>query len=250
MVRTKSLEGLTWCEVTEYLKRDDRLLLVVGSCEQHGRHLPFTVDAIIAEEIGTRAAGVSGVLMAPALKYGMSLHHMSFPGTLSLRPETLVLVMGDILDSAHRHGFRRIAVLNGHGGNRAALHSAGISQVYAWSDLELKVIHWMDDPQVVALVERLFSGGREYHASAVETSCMLAIDAERVQMKQAKCSAAVRNVTQIGPQTWRRLYPYGAAGIDPRLGTVVAGTEILDTAARAVCEHLKDWKQSTRRSQK
>lgn len=111
-----SLDRIAWPQVEEYLRRDDRLLLVIGSCEQHGPHLPFTVDVMITWEIATRAAKTTGVLIAPPITYGMSLHHMAFPGTLSLQPETLILLLKDLLFGAHRVGFRKITIVNGHGG--------------------------------------------------------------------------------------------------------------------------------------
>ena len=106
------LAELSWPEVAEYVQRDDRLILVVGSTEQHGRHLTFATDVWTPWEIAQRVSETTGVLLAPPLNYGMSLHHLGFPGTLSLRPRTLSAVVVDLLESAYEHGFRRILVLN------------------------------------------------------------------------------------------------------------------------------------------
>jgi len=113
------LEECGWLDVQEYLQHDDRLILVIGSTEQHGRHLVLGTDVWQAWEIAARLSERSGVLLAPPVSYGMSLHHLGFPGTLSLRPQTLSSVVADLLESAYEHGFRRILLLNGHGGNDA-----------------------------------------------------------------------------------------------------------------------------------
>jgi creatinine amidohydrolase len=136
------LDRIAWPQVADYLGKDDRLAFVIGSCEQHGPHLPFTVDVAVPWEIATRAARTVGVLLAPPIAYGMLLHHTAFPGTLSLRPETLIAVLRDLLLCAQRAGFRKIAIVNGHGGNRAALHSAAMSSLFDLPDLQVKVIHW------------------------------------------------------------------------------------------------------------
>ena len=115
------LEELGWPDVVEYLRHDDRLILVVGSTEQHGRHLTFATDVWQPWEIARRVSDQTGVLVAPPVNYGMSLHHLGFPGSLSLRPQTLSSIIADLLESAYGHGFRRILILNGHGGNVAAI---------------------------------------------------------------------------------------------------------------------------------
>ncbi len=235
-----SLDRIAWPQVEEYLRRDDRLLLVIGSCEQHGRHLPFTTDVTVPWEIATRAARKTGVLIAPPITYGMSLHHMAFPGTLSLRPETLLLLLKDLFLCAHRAGFRRITIVNGHGGNRAALNSSAISCLFELTDLQVKIVHWWEDPVVQAIIRELFNGV-EHHATAVETSCMLFIDAGRVRTEAAKFSTPRQGPLVIGTRQWRQFYPHGSAGIDPRLASRESGERILDGAVEQVCRHLNEW---------
>jgi creatinine amidohydrolase len=173
----------------------------------------------------------------------MSLHHMQFPGTLSLQPETLISVLKDLFASAHRHGFRRLVVVNGHGGNRAALQSATISVMSERADLLIKVVHWFDDPAVLKVVIDRF-GARENHASAIETSCMLAISPDRVQMEAAKWSPSVPGVLTMGTYQWRKFYPYGSVGVDTALATAEAGEAILAVAAEQLCSHLREWEMS------
>ncbi|MFM8320359.1 MAG: creatininase family protein [Chloroflexota bacterium] len=110
---------LNWMDVDSYLQQDDRLMLVIGSCEQHA-YLSLLSDVKIPLALADAASEQSGVLVAPPLNFGVSPYFLGYPGTLSLRVSTLLDVVEDLLRSAYRHGFRRILVLNGHGGNDAA----------------------------------------------------------------------------------------------------------------------------------
>jgi creatinine amidohydrolase len=103
-------------DVEEYLKRDDRLILVVGACEQHG-YLSLLSDVKIPLALADAAAQQTGVLVAPPVNFGSSPYFLGYPGTLSLRLSTLMDLTEDILRSAFGQGFKRIVVLNGHGGN-------------------------------------------------------------------------------------------------------------------------------------
>lgn len=104
----------TWPEIKAYLDRDDVVLLPVGSTEQHGHHLPVMTDAAEAIAVALGAGERAGVLVAPPLWYGWTPHHMSYPGTVTLRAETLTALVEDVCQSLFFHGFRRIVVINGH----------------------------------------------------------------------------------------------------------------------------------------
>jgi creatinine amidohydrolase len=110
------IEDLNWMDVEDYLKHDDRLILVIGACEQHG-YLSLLSDVRIPLALADAAAQQTGVLMAPAVTFGSSPYFLAYPGTLSLRLSTLMDVTEDIIRSAYSQGFKRILVLNGHGGN-------------------------------------------------------------------------------------------------------------------------------------
>jgi creatinine amidohydrolase len=112
-------EDLSWMDVQEYLKHDDRLMLVLGATEQHG-YLSLLTDIKIPLALADSASQQSGVLVAPPLNFGVSPYFMDYPGTLSLRVSTLLAAVEDLVRSAVRHGFRRILILNGHGGNSPA----------------------------------------------------------------------------------------------------------------------------------
>ncbi len=112
------IEELNWFDVENYLKTDDRLMLVLGSCEQHG-YLSLLTDVKVPLALADAASQQTGVLVAPPLNFGSSPYFLNYPGTFSLRVTTLLDVVEDLVRSAYGHGFRRILVLNGHGGNDA-----------------------------------------------------------------------------------------------------------------------------------
>ncbi|MGQ3032324.1 MAG: creatininase family protein, partial [Ferrovibrionaceae bacterium] len=110
------ISAANWSMVEDYLKHDDRAVLPLGSTEQHA-HLSLSVDSILSEKVAADAAEPLGVPVFPALAYGITPYYMAFPGTLSLRAATYMAVVRDLLDSLHRTGFRRVLIVNGHGGN-------------------------------------------------------------------------------------------------------------------------------------
>jgi len=112
-------EDLNWMDVDEYLKNEDRLILVLGATEQHA-YLSLLTDIRIPMALADAASQASGVLIAPPLNFGCSPYFLAYPGTISLRVSTLIAVMEDLVRSAYQSGFRRILVLNGHGGNSPA----------------------------------------------------------------------------------------------------------------------------------
>jgi creatinine amidohydrolase len=110
------VRDLNWMQLEEYLRRDDRIVLPVGSTEQHA-YLSLETDNIIAERLAIEAAEPLGIPVLPVLAYGITPGFGAFPGSPSLRLETFVAAVRDILDSLHSQGFRRFAIVNGHGGN-------------------------------------------------------------------------------------------------------------------------------------
>src|SRR5438093_145260 len=113
-----------WQMLEAYLAHDDRIVLPIGSTEQHG-YLSVGTDAILAERVAVEAAEPLGVPVLPALPYGMTPYFAAFPGSPSLRMSTYIAVIRDLLDSLFRQGFRRIALINGHGGNTPASRRCG-----------------------------------------------------------------------------------------------------------------------------
>lgn len=112
------ISDMNWMQVEEYLRHDDRAILPLGSTEQHS-FLRLTVDCILPERLALEAAAPLGIPVFPVVPYGVTPYFREFPGTISLRVETHLHVVRDILDGLAHSGFRRILIVNGHGGNSA-----------------------------------------------------------------------------------------------------------------------------------
>lgn len=116
---------MNWMQLEEYLRGDDRVVVPLGSVEQHA-YLSLASSAILAERMAADAAEPLGVPVYPAISYGVSGAYMAYPGTVTLRPETYARLLRDVLDSLVESGFRRILVLNAHRGNETAREVARV----------------------------------------------------------------------------------------------------------------------------
>lgn len=168
------------------LAADALLVVPVGSTEQHGPHLATGTDALIATAVAERAAAAAAkpetIVLAPTLAYGASDHHLPFGGTLSLGVSTYQLVLSDLLASAASAGFRRVFVLNGHGGNAAACAIA-VAEASRRHGL-LAATAMPSDLVEAGAIEGPLHG----HAGSFETSLVLALDPERVRLDLARPS--------------------------------------------------------------
>ena len=233
-------EEIGWVDVESYLRRDDRAIFPVGSCEQHGRHLSFATDYLIPTEIARRVSARTGVPVTPTLGFGMSVHHMDFHGTITLSPDTFVAVTRDILESLSRHGFRRVLILNGHGGNIAPLTTALATVMDQHRDLRVKVGHWWQDPAVQAVMREMW-GDVEYHAAAGETSAILALRPAIPKLERAAHSAWREGAEFKGPRHWKAFFPHGAVGVDPKRGSAAIGERLLAAATERFVREVEQW---------
>lgn len=235
------LSDLGWPDVQEYLRHDDRMILVVGSTEQHGRHMTFASDVWQPWEIACRVSDRTGVLVAPSLNYGMSLHHLGFPGSLSLRPQTLASVIMDLLESAYEHGFRRILLLNGHGGNTAAIQTALAESLNELHGLQVRLGIWWHEPEVKAVMEEAFPGEAGGHANASETSMVLAIRPDVVRLDRAEHSPDAPSPGFLTRQVFMDYFPHGVIGSDPRKASAEVGERALTAAVEVYEKLLQAW---------
>lgn len=160
-----------WMQVEEYLREDDRVLVPLGSTEQHG-YLSLGVDAILCEKAANEAAAPEGVLVLPALAFGLTPTFTAYPGTINLRMSTYFALLGDVLDSLRSQGFRRIMLVNGHGGNAPA---ANFGQEWGGEHPDCEVIFhdWLIHPEIWGLATEIEEAG---HASWVENFPEVRID--------------------------------------------------------------------------
>jgi creatinine amidohydrolase len=147
------ISDMNWMQVETYLKGDDRAVLPLGSTEQHS-YLRLTVDCILPERVAVEAAEPLGIPVFPVVAYGVTPYFREFPGSISLRVETHLNVVRDILDGMAHSGFRRILIVNGHGGNGAVQQFA---QEWAADHAACRVIfhNWWNAPRTWAKVQAI-----------------------------------------------------------------------------------------------
>jgi creatinine amidohydrolase len=158
------VEDLNWMDVEEYLKHEERLIIVLGACEQHG-YLSLLTDAKIPMALADAASEKSGVLVAPPLNFGVSPYFLTYPGTISLRTVTLLSLVEDLVRSVYGQGFRRLLFLNGHGGNSPA-STLLVDLANQLTGLQIAWYSWWQSNCVKDLAERYKL--RPMHASWME----------------------------------------------------------------------------------
>jgi creatinine amidohydrolase len=242
------LARLTWPEAADALERTRLALVPVGSCEQHGPHLTLDTDIAIATAFARRLAVDLGelALLCPALGYGLSEHHLGFPGTLTLRPDTFVGFISDVAESLSHWGVRRVVVVNGHGGNidgirlaaRAVRRDQGsIVAGLMWSQLAA------DE------TARLAQSERYGHACEIETSVAMvlapdSLHADRISEPQP--AGTLQRLTDppravVDRPTWFREWTENGALGEPRLASAEIGASVVDVAYRRALEFVRQF---------
>lgn len=238
------LAEMSWVAVEEYLARDDRIVLPLGATEQHGRHLGLGTDHIEAEAIARGVGEQANVAVAPTLNYGMSQAHLSFAGTISIRPSTLIAVYEDLFRSIYHHGFRRVLVVNGHGGNEPALTSALLQLQGDLTELRVKVFQWWLDAESYSVVTNALGAQQGSHATAGETSFMLAVHPSGVQLNRLSGrDYPVSNHREFAnAKSFRERYPDGIMGLDPGNSSSKVGEVLLTKSIEICVRELGEWK--------
>ncbi|MGB0384501.1 MAG: creatininase family protein [Ardenticatenaceae bacterium] len=221
------LTDLTWPEVETLLAGDDRLIIVTGATEQHGRHLPLGTDYMIPMTLAERLSGRSGVPIAPVLNIGMSEAHMAFAGTFTFTNDTLKTIYLEVIQSAYRNGWRRLFVLNGHGGNKSAWKWAASLAMKIKKDLKIYVKHWWDEEGGRDLIREVV-GRNEGHAGLEESAAMLVSRPDLVQLDQAEGHTNIpEGIWSRPPGEVRATVPSGAIGENPAEASKELGEEML-----------------------
>ena len=221
-------------------------IVPVGSIEQHGPHLPVQVDALLAGEVAKRAARLVSahqpVVVTPVVWSGLAEHHMSFGATLTLDMQTFTALLRCVCTSVVRHGFRRVLLLNGHGGNIAAL--SVITGELA-RELEAPIASATYWHVAQARFEAILEAQRTVrHACEAETSMLLALEPGLVD---TAALAAIDPPTEGlgaegGVYRYRPIADYTESGVIgcPSAASAEKGKQLLDAAAEALCERLLD----------
>jgi creatinine amidohydrolase len=140
-----------WQQIEAYLKTDDRAILPLGSTEQHAG-LSLSVDSILSERVAAEAAAPLGIPVFPVVAYGITPYFLAYPGTISIRQATYISLIRDILDGLRLQGFRRILIVNGHGGNQPA-GSLAVEWMADNPDTAVKFHNWWSAPKTFAKVQ-------------------------------------------------------------------------------------------------
>lgn len=141
-----------WQQIETYLTQDDRVMVILGACEQHST-LSLLTDSKIPLELAEAASQKTGVPVAPPLHFGVSPYFLSYPGTISLRAKTYIDVVEDMMRSLYDYGFKRILILNGHGGNNLVKTSL-VELVNLLPDLHIRWYAWWLSPAVTEFAKQ------------------------------------------------------------------------------------------------
>jgi creatinine amidohydrolase/Fe(II)-dependent formamide hydrolase-like protein len=249
MARDYILGELSWPEAGGRLKEVDVVLFPVGSLEQHGPHLPLDTDAFdaayLAEQVASRCSEPRPLVL-PLLPFGVSYHHDDFPGTFSISNDTLSRLAYEIGMNAARNGFRKLVVINGHGGNTPALKYAA-----QMINRDAHIFTCVDTGETSDVdLSALCETPNDVHAGEIETSTSLATRPELVRLEKAKnfiprFSSRYLDFSSRRSVDWyartSKISPTGVLG-DPSKASREKGEKIWEIMIRnllELVEHLK-----------
>ncbi len=201
------IADMNWMQIEAYLVADDRCILPIGSTEQHGA-LSLCVDAILAERVANEAAEPVGVPVYPVMPFGCSPYFSAFPGSISLKVETLLAVTRDVIGSMYVSGFRRVMIVNGHGGN-TAVGNLCRELMAERPDMSLKFHNWWTRPKVMAKAKEIAPDPS--HANWFENFPWTRLT-DVTQPNGAKPIVDVTRLTLSGPAGVRRMLGDGSFG--------------------------------------
>jgi creatinine amidohydrolase len=201
------IEDRNWMQIEEYLRDDDRIVVPLGSVEQHA-YLSLGVDVILSERVSVEAAEPLGVPVLPSLPYGLTPYFAAYPGSPTLRLETYRAVLRDLLDSLYEQGFRRVVFVNGHGGN-----DPGRDAVDAWAaehgDAQVLWHNWWNAPRTWAVVTSI--DPEASHASWLENFPWTRLEGVE-QPDGKKPMADIAEMRALDPPAVRELLGDGSLG--------------------------------------
>jgi creatinine amidohydrolase len=223
-------------QLRERARRNAIVILPVASLEQHGPHLPVEVDSMLGETVATRAAREIAArgqeaLVLPVLWTGLSEHHMSFGGTVTLNFPEFAAVVEGVCRSVLRHGFKRIVLLNAHGGNENALRTITDELTPKFGVPIVQFTYWYAAAAAIGKILETQTGLQ--HACEAETSMMLAVRPElvamdRVDMAKANSTPDVTDVVGGGVYRWRTIGARSSSGVigNPEAATAEKGERL------------------------
>ena len=235
-------------QLREMARRDAVVILPVGSIEQHGPHLPVEVDSQLGEQVALRTARLMDargepVLVLPMLWTGISEHHMSFGGTITLDLATFNAVVEGIVKSLVRHGFRRVVLLNGHGGNENALRCLADELTPRYRIPIVEFTYWYAAADAIAGILETQKGLQ--HACEAETAMMMAVRPElvaesRIPLAKANRTPDVADIVGGGVYRWRAIGAMSSSGVvgNPEAASAAKGVRLFDAVSATLADKL------------
>lgn len=243
-----NLSLCTWMEVEAYLGRSQGIIVPIGSTEQHGPNGLIGTDAICAERVALGIGEATGALVAPVMNIGMAQHHLAFPGSITMRPSTMIAFVSDYVRSLARQGFQRFFFINGHSGNIASL-SAAFSELYADASFDMtgsvprvrcRIRNWFQGPEVQRLKVEFYADKAGAHATATEVAMTQYLHPEAI--KSVSMPPVVPTRRSFTDATdLRALHPDGRIGSEPGLSTPEHGKALFDAAVVECAEAWRDF---------
>lgn len=227
---------------------DAIVILPIGAIEQHGPHLPVEVDSRLGEEVANRTARLmdaagTPVCVLPMLWTGVSEHHMSFGGTITLDMPAFTAVVEGIVKSVIRHGFRRIVLLNAHGGNENALRVLADELTPKYKVPIVQFTYWYATAEAIAPLLEKQPG--LLHACEAETSMMMAVRPEivaedRIPLAKANRSPDVSDIVGGGVYRWRTTASMSASGVvgHPEAASAAKGNRLFAAISELLASKL------------
>ncbi len=245
------LDHSTWKEVETYLETSDGIILPAGSIEQHGPVGLIGTDAFCAESIANGAGERCNALVAPTLTYAPAPFNMSFPGTVSLQPETYRALVEDVLTGLVHHGFGHIYVLNAHGANLEPLKA--VAGTIGSAKIRIRIRSWWDFDDVNDLRQEYYGDWEGMHATPSEVAITQAthrlIEHEPLEPPAKLSSEFIKAHAgdRHGPaEEHRRDFPDGRVGSHSSLATAEDGKRLLDTAVTATSQDYRGFLEDGR----
>lgn len=238
------LGHIDWQQVDTYLKKNQTVIIPVGSTEQHSSAGLLGTDYMIADAIAGEAGNKAQRMVTPVLPFGMANHHLGFAGTISLNPTTFMAVVNDVVDSLTMHGFDKFFFINGHGGNIAPAMSA-FSEITRKKDITFSFWSWYQSPVVAELENKLFGDKNGHHATASEIAIT-----KYLYPDSFKNTSAVAVTEQpdsfawpLSPSRFRATFKDGNIHSDPSGATQEHGELLFETAVEAAIDALLDFEK-------
>lgn len=234
---------MTYTQVEEYLKSKDSVIIPIGSVEQHSPVGLIGTDHLIAEEIAYKVADNVNAIACPTLSYGMSNHHLAFPGTISLNPTTLIAELKNIITSLIRHGFKKFYLINGHGGNIASCEAA-FSELTREYDISCKIKSWWMDPDINRYIKEFFGDREGHHATPSEIS-------QTIYFYKKAFDLPIRDFQidhskhhwPLSPDDFKRQFPDGRMESDPSLATYDLGEKLFEKSVEVIQKDFLDFER-------